>query len=138
MYVFLSIRFLLVHLESIVLPVFIAMIATDSLRGTGNNFVLGIVGIIFWPLGWALGHIGTLALANWFDSMVALTLHVPGTLQPGAIYDMIVNGPAGGLPAPDATGVGGSSRYHICWGDNNWHLRFGRNICPHRLSSQRL
>jgi hypothetical protein len=100
MYVFLSVRYLLVHLESIVLPVFIAMIATDSLRGAGNNFVLGLVGIIFWPLGWALGHIGTLALANWFDSLVALTLHVPGTQQPGAIYDMIVNGPAGGLPAP--------------------------------------
>ena len=100
MYVFLSVRFLLVHLESIVLPVFIAMIATESLRGTGNNFVLGIVGIIFWPLGWALGHIGTLALANWFNSILALTLHVPGTPQPGAIYDMIVNGPAGGLPAP--------------------------------------
>jgi hypothetical protein len=100
MYVFLSVRFLLVHLESIVLPVFIAMIATESLRGTGNNFVLGIVGIIFWPLGWALGHIGTLALANWFNSIVAVTLHVPGTPQPGAIYDMIVNGPAGGLPAP--------------------------------------
>ena len=100
MYVFLSVRFLLVHLESIVLPVFIAMIATDSLRGTGNNFVLGIVGIIFWPLGWALGHIGTLALANWFNSLVALVLHVPGTPGPGAIYDMIVNGPAGALPAP--------------------------------------
>jgi hypothetical protein len=100
MYVFLSVRFLLVHLESIVLPVFIGMIATESLRGTGNSFVLGIVGIVFWPLGWALGHIGTLALANWFNSLLALTLHVPGTPQPGAIYDMIVNGPAGGLPVP--------------------------------------
>jgi hypothetical protein len=100
MYVFLSVRFLLVHLESIVLPVFIAMIATESLRGTGNNFVLGLVGIVFWPLGWALGHIGTLALANWFNSIVAVTLHVPGTLQPGAIYDMIVNGPGAGLPVP--------------------------------------
>jgi hypothetical protein len=99
-YVFLSVRFLLVHLESIVLPVFVAMIATDSLRGTGNNFVLGIVGIIFWPLGWALGHIGTLALANWFSSLVALTLHVPGTSAPGAIYDMIVNGPLAGQPLP--------------------------------------
>jgi hypothetical protein len=100
MYVFLSVRFLLVHLESIVLPVFIAMIATDSLRVAGNNFVLGIVGIIFWPLGWTLGHIGTLALANWFNSLIALTLHVPGTPQPGAIYDMIVNGPTAGLPLP--------------------------------------
>jgi hypothetical protein len=99
-YVFLSIRFLLVHLESIVLPVFIGMIATDNLRAAGNNFVLGIVGIIFWPLGWALGHIGTLALANWFDSLVALTLHVPGTSAPGAIYDMIVNGPLAGQPLP--------------------------------------
>jgi hypothetical protein len=99
-YVFLSIRFLLVHLESIVLPVFIGMIATDNLRAAGNNFVLGIVGIIFWPLGWALGHIGTLALANWFDSLVALTLHVPGTAAPGAIYDMIVNGPLAGQPLP--------------------------------------
>jgi hypothetical protein len=100
MYVFLSIRFLLVHLESIVLPAFVAMLATDSLRGTGHNFVLGIVGIIFWPLGWALGHVGTLALATWFNSLVGTTLHVPGAPQPGAIYDMIVNGPGPGLPVP--------------------------------------
>jgi hypothetical protein len=104
-YTFLTIRYLLVHLESIILPVFVAMMATETLRTAGVNFVLMIVGIVFWPLGWALGHAGTLSLANWFNAMIALTLHVPNAPQPGLIYDLIVNGPlqpAAQVPTPQA------------------------------------
>jgi hypothetical protein len=99
-YVFVSVRYLLIHLESVVLPVFIAMMATQRLNGQGNNYVLGLVGILFWPLGWALGHIGTLALCDWFQGLMAGVLQVPGTANPGYIFNFVVNGTIGATPAP--------------------------------------
>jgi hypothetical protein len=101
-YVFLSVRFLLIHLESIVLPVFIAMIITDSLRSQGYNFVLGLTGIIFWPLGWGLGHVGTVAIASWFSNMLGAILGYQAngyTLTDGKIFDWVLNGPVVNLPA---------------------------------------
>lgn len=100
-YVFICIRYLLIHLESIVLPVFIAMMATETMRGTGHTFVLGLLGIVFWPLGWGLGHIGTVAIGTWFSTMIATLLGYQrdGTsLSDGVIFDWIMNGDALGLP----------------------------------------
>jgi hypothetical protein len=101
-YVYVSIRYLLIHLESIVLPVFVAMVVTESLRGQGHNFVMGLVGIIFWPLGWALGHIGTLAIGGWFASVLGALLGLQNgnvNLADGQIFDWLMNGDATGLPA---------------------------------------
>jgi hypothetical protein len=99
-YVFISIRYLLVHLESIVLPAFIAMMVTDALRSQGYNFVLQLGGIVLWPLGWALGHVGTLAIASWFASILAAELGLQNgnaNLVDGQIFDWVLNGDALGL-----------------------------------------
>lgn len=60
-------RYFLIHAESIILPFFIAAIAIPSLRSGATNFILKYSLMIWWPLGWALGHWGSVKL---FDATV--------------------------------------------------------------------
>jgi hypothetical protein len=43
------------------LPVFIACLAIPASKGTGQNFIKFTLGVMAWPVGWAIGHIGTMA-----------------------------------------------------------------------------
>ena len=40
-------------------PVFLGMFAIDSMRGVGFRWVLGVISICIWPLGWAVADIMT-------------------------------------------------------------------------------
>ena len=43
-------------------PIFIGFMATRSLSHIGNRYILGLVGVIAWPLGWAVAAIVTQGL----------------------------------------------------------------------------
>lgn len=54
-------QFLLLF-NSIFLPAFVAMLATGGLGSLGVRYVMGIVGLLAWPLGWAFVNVGTTAM----------------------------------------------------------------------------
>ncbi|MDZ4816782.1 MAG: hypothetical protein SGI71_11000 [Verrucomicrobiota bacterium] len=48
-----------------ILPVFIAGLGSKTYRSQSLTYILGLVGIACWPLGWAIGHVGTVVLFDW-------------------------------------------------------------------------
>ena len=52
----------LLTLSSVFLPLFIAALSVKNLRGIGMSYILSCVSIACWPIGWAAGHVGTVAL----------------------------------------------------------------------------
>ena len=40
-------------------PLFLGMFAIDSMKGVGFRWVLGVISICIWPLGWAVADIMT-------------------------------------------------------------------------------
>ena len=54
-------QFLIVA-SSIILPLFIAGMSTDILKQQSQTTIWSTIGLFFWPVGWALGHLGTLSL----------------------------------------------------------------------------
>ncbi|MES2704990.1 MAG: hypothetical protein V4726_00145 [Verrucomicrobiota bacterium] len=54
-------QFLLLF-NSIFLPAFVAMLAVGGLSGLGSRYVMGLVGLLAWPLGWAFINAGTSAM----------------------------------------------------------------------------
>jgi hypothetical protein len=64
-----ALRYFLLVLGSALLPIAVACYRCNSLRNQGNNYCLHMVGLCLWPMGWALGNIGTVAL---FDAWVGL------------------------------------------------------------------
>jgi hypothetical protein len=43
------------------LPIFIACLSIPASRGSGQNFIKFTIGVLCWPIGWAIGHVGTMA-----------------------------------------------------------------------------
>jgi hypothetical protein len=64
------VKVILLKLSGIMLPVFIAGVVTDYFRSQSMNYIFSMIGIMFWPVGWAIGSIGTLALAQ---AVIAVT-----------------------------------------------------------------
>ncbi|MDZ4816206.1 MAG: hypothetical protein SGI71_08070 [Verrucomicrobiota bacterium] len=63
--VYMVVRLFLLYAGTAILPVFIAGLGTQSYKSQGMNYILGLVAIACWPIGWALGHIGTVVLFDW-------------------------------------------------------------------------
>ena len=61
MEIMLIIQAVIMSMSAPLLPIFIACLAIPAARGTGQNFIKFTLGIMAWPLGWAIGHIGTMA-----------------------------------------------------------------------------
>lgn len=57
-----SMRYLLLYLGVLLLPIAISAMATQTFRQQGFTYVMGFISLALWPFGWALGHLGTLAL----------------------------------------------------------------------------
>ena len=69
-------QFLLI-LSSVFLPLFIAALGVSSLRDTGMKYIMTCVGIACWPMGWAAGHVGTLALITMASNNVNVLMTHP-------------------------------------------------------------
>jgi len=55
-------RFFLFHAMSILLPVFIALTTVKSFSSLGRTYIMQFIGVFAWPIGWALGNLGTLGM----------------------------------------------------------------------------
>ena len=62
--VMLLVRFFIVQLSSIFLPAYIAMVSIGALSGIGTRYIMGLIGVLAWPLAWGLSNVGTEALMN--------------------------------------------------------------------------
>ena len=62
--VMLLVRYFIVQLSSIFLPAYIAMVSIGALSGIGTRYIMGLVGVLAWPLAWGLANVGTEALMN--------------------------------------------------------------------------
>ena len=43
------------------MPIFIACLSIGAAEGSAQNFLKSVLGVMCWPVGWAIGHIGTMA-----------------------------------------------------------------------------
>jgi hypothetical protein len=57
----LVIQKLIMVFSKLLLPIFIACLSLPGSRGSGQNFIKSIAGVMCWPVGWAIVHIGTMA-----------------------------------------------------------------------------
>ncbi len=64
-----TIRYFLMQCGSLVLPIFISGLMTQSFRSQSITYIFGLIGMVCWPLGWSLGHIGTVAL---YDAIIEI------------------------------------------------------------------
>jgi nitrate reductase NapE component len=62
-----GIRFVSIVVGSVFLPLFFGYLSIRSMTGVGKKYIISMIGLTLWPLGWALGHILTVEL---FRSMV--------------------------------------------------------------------
>jgi hypothetical protein len=63
-----TLRFFIIYLASILLPLAVGALAVPSLRSMGMTYILSIVGVMSWPIGWMLVNMGTFAI---FDTIIA-------------------------------------------------------------------
>ena len=62
------------------MPIFIACLSIRAAEGSAQNFLKSVVGVMCWPIGWALVHIGTMAALqnlqapSWTASLFQLVL----------------------------------------------------------------
>lgn len=57
-----TIRYFLIQCGALVVPIFLAGLMTQNFRSQSITFIFGLIGILCWPIGWSLGHMGTIAL----------------------------------------------------------------------------
>lgn len=55
-------RFVIVQFSAMFLPVFVAFVGIPSLSGQGVRYLLGLVGVLAWPLAWGVSNVGTESL----------------------------------------------------------------------------
>ncbi len=61
MEVMLILQVLIMIFSGPLLPIFIACLSIPATRGAGQNFIKFTLGVMSWPIGWAIGHVGTMA-----------------------------------------------------------------------------
>jgi len=75
-----QLRYFLAVTGSMMLPLFVGMFSLPEghfSRQTANAYVMNMVSLALWPVAWAIGHTGTVALYNALISLVAGTSRVP-------------------------------------------------------------
>jgi hypothetical protein len=91
-----QLRFFLAVSGTMMLPLFTGMFSLPAghpNRQAAQSYVMNMVSLALWPVAWAIGHTGTIALYNALVSLIAGTSRVPdmvGLLQWSAIT---VSGP---------------------------------------------
>jgi hypothetical protein len=69
------------------MPIFIACLSIGAAEGSAQNFLKSVLGVMCWPIGWALVHIGTMAAIQ--------NLHPPSWTA--ALFQLVVSGLALGV-----------------------------------------
>ena len=69
------------------IPIFIACLSIGAAEGSAQNFLKSVLGVVCWPVGWAIGHIGTMAAIQ--------NLQPPSWTAP--LFQLVVSGLALGV-----------------------------------------
>jgi hypothetical protein len=64
-------RLFLFHAGLAILPVFIAGLGVECMKNQSVRFILGLVSVGLWPVGWAIANIGTVRLINVANNFIA-------------------------------------------------------------------
>jgi hypothetical protein len=76
-------RIVLYHFGCAILPVFIAGLGVDSLRGSSIRFILRLTGMAFWPVGWGVINLVTAPLlsgvSEWMTNLTAVATNLAPT-----------------------------------------------------------
>jgi hypothetical protein len=75
-----QLRFFLAVSGTMMLPLFVGMFSLPEghfSRQAAQSYVMHMVSLALWPVAWAIGHTGTIALYNALVSLVAGTSRVP-------------------------------------------------------------
>jgi hypothetical protein len=57
----LVIQKLIMVFSKLLVPIWIANLSLPSAQGSAQNFLKGVFGVMCWPVGWAIVHVGTMA-----------------------------------------------------------------------------
>jgi hypothetical protein len=83
-----QLRFFLAVSGTMMLPLFVGMFSLPEghfNRQAAQSYVMHMVSLALWPVAWAIGHTGTIALYNALVSLVAGTSRVPDLADPAAV-----------------------------------------------------
>ena len=89
-----QLRFFLAVSGTMMLPLFVGMFSLPEghfSRQAAQSYVMHMISLALWPVAWAIGHTGTIALYNALISLVAGTSRVPD-LAALLQWDAIVSG----------------------------------------------
>jgi len=64
-------RLFLFHAGLAILPVFIAGLGIECMKNQSVRYVLGLVSVGLWPVGWAIANIGTVRLINVANNFIS-------------------------------------------------------------------
>jgi hypothetical protein len=132
-----QLRFFLAVTGTMMLPLFTGMFSLPEghpNRQAAQSYVMHMVSLALWPVAWAIGHTGTIALYNALISLIAGTSRVP---------DMVDTPPVGARsrPAPrrgPAPGGGGGARKLVHGQHGGAPLDPGRGPGLHALGCDRV
>lgn len=83
-----TIRYFLIRCGALILPVFIAGLMTKNFRAQSITYIFSLIGILCWPIGWSLGHIGTVALYDSILQIISGTLTTDSHLADNVIEEL--------------------------------------------------
>jgi hypothetical protein len=64
-------RLFLFHAGLAILPVFIAGLGVECMKNQSVRYILGLVSVGLWPVGWAIANIGTVRLINVANNFIS-------------------------------------------------------------------
>ena len=87
-------RFFMLQMSSLLFPIFIAGLLTRSFHSQAINYIFGLIAIICWPIGWAIGHLGTKSLFAATGRLIQgdLVMDEQAAEAADAVSDAIANG----------------------------------------------
>jgi hypothetical protein len=89
---FLFLQQILLNFAYALSPLFIGLFSLRSTRGIGLNYVMGAVGIITWPLGFALSAVGTKGLVDFFYNQGMFSAQANIMAMNGTFFALLVTG----------------------------------------------
>ena len=89
---FLFLQQILLNFAYALSPLFIGLFSLRSTRGIGLNYLMGSVGIITWPLGFALSAVGTKGLVDFFYNQGMFSAEANIMAMNGTFFALLVTG----------------------------------------------
>jgi hypothetical protein len=97
-----QLRYFFIVAGTVMLPLFVGAFSLPPghfFRNTAQNYVMNLISIALWPIAWAIGHSGTMALFNSWTGLIAGTTTAGNVLKAYLVAKESLQNP--GLSAAD-------------------------------------